>query len=54
MVSDTCKVMVTPSCRFPYRCADVQHDQWVIYIIPRARSKANIKRTIFSEKVLRA
>ena len=24
--------MVTPSFRFPYHCADVQHNHWIIYI----------------------
>ena len=42
MVSDSGKAMVTPSIRFPYKCAGVQHNQLIIYIYisPRARSQA--------------
>ena len=31
MVSDSGKVMVTPSFGFSYHCAGVQHNQWIIY-----------------------
>ena len=54
MVSDSGKAMVTPSFRFPYHCVGVQHNQWIIYISPRARSNAYIKRKLYWEIVLRA
>ena len=49
MAYDSGKVMVTPYFRFPYHCAGVQHNQWIIYISPRARSQANVKRKIYWE-----
>ena len=54
MVSHSGKVMVSASFRFPYYCSDVQHNQWIIYISPGARSKANIKRKMYWEIVLSA
>ena len=47
MVSNSGRVMVTPSFRFPYHRAGMQHNQWIIYT--RARSKANIKMKIYWE-----
>ena len=41
--------MVTPSFRFTYHCKGIQHNQWIIYISPRERSQANIKRKIYFE-----
>ena len=49
MVSDSSKVMVTPSFRFPYHCAGVKHYQWIIYISSRARSRANSISKIYWE-----
>ena len=43
------KVIVTPAFRFPYHCAGVQHNKWIIYLSPRTRSQANIKRKIYWE-----
>ena len=50
MVSDSGKVMATPSFRFLYHCAGVEHNQWIICYIysPRARLQANIKKKIYS------
>ena len=47
MVSDSGKVIVTPSFRFPYHCAGGQRNQRKIYISPKARSQANIKRKMY-------
>ena len=44
MVSNSGMVLVASSFRFPYHCAGMQHNQWIIYNSSRARSKANIKR----------
>ena len=55
MVSDSGKVMVPPSFRFPYHCAGVQHNQWIIYIKPRARPQANYqKENVLGNFVFRA
>ena len=50
-VPDSGKVMVTPSFLFPYHCAGVQHNQWIIYISPRAMSQANIKENLLGNFV---
>ena len=41
---DQRSLILAPSFRFPYHCAGVQHNQWIIY-----RSQANIRRKFYWE-----
>ena len=42
--------MVAPSFRFPYHCADVQHNHWIIYIKVQGQGQRLISKRKFIGK----